>query len=76
MTLWTLLALFILGCAIFEFASRIVTRLEADGDFNSPLYHVLVSIAANGAALAVASILKIYKRVNNVVKVNLYTITR
>jgi len=42
-----------------------ITHLEADGDYSSIKYTILVSVAANGVALAVASLLTIYKRVNS-----------
>ena len=55
------LMLFLLGCALFEFSSRLITHLEEKKDYSSILYNVLIWCSAGGAALAIVGIMNAYK---------------
>lgn len=57
-----------LGCFMFELSSRVITQFEANGDYGSPVYITLVSVATLGAALSVHCLLAIYVHAVNQLK--------
>lgn len=75
MTVGTLLCLFILGVLIFKVASEYILLIEASlhnpyagHSVTSEQYHFLVLIASSGLALAVASLLELFVRMEKLLR--------
>jgi len=62
---WNQLRLFIIGCLIFEVASRMITVLEKERKFNLH-YLILIYITTAAMGLAIYYILGIYIRFRDV----------
>ena len=59
------------GLALFEFTSRLITHLEAKGDYGSPLYLILLTLTTLGLMIAVNYALSLYIEAKRTVKPNL-----
>jgi len=58
--LWNKFSYMIMGIALFEFTSKLITHLEANGDYTSPLYAILLTLTTLGLMIAINYGLTIY----------------
>lgn len=65
----------VFGITIFEVTSKSITILEANHDFGSILYLILVVFATLGLMLAVHQVLTIYFEIKDSVKTTSNTFT-
>jgi len=55
----------LMGIALFELTSKLITHLEAKGDYTSPLYVILLSLTTLGLMIAINYGLTIYIHLPN-----------
>ena len=58
--LWNELSYMIMGISLFELTSKLITHLEAKGDYGSPLYLILLTLTTLGLMIAINYVLSIY----------------
>jgi len=78
--LWNELSFMIMGIALFELTSKLITHLEANGDYISPLYFILLTLTTLGLMIAVNYVLSIYvyvtKQMSNKCETNFKLVTQ
>jgi len=78
--LWNELSYMIMGIALFELTSKLITHLEANGDYISPLYFILLTLTTLGLMIAVNYVLSIYvyvtKQMSNKCETNFKLVTQ
>jgi len=78
--LWNELSYMIMGISLFEITSKLITHLEAKGDYGSPLYIILLTLTTIGLMIAVNYVLSIYtyvtKQMSNKCETNFKLVTQ
>ena len=78
--LWNELSYMIMGISLFEVTSKLITHLEAKGDYGSPLYIILLTLTTIGLMIAVNYVLSIYtyvtKQMSNKCETNFKLVTK
>jgi len=60
----------IMGIALFELTSKLITHLEAKGDYGSPLYYILLSLTTLGLMIAINYVLTIYIQIKKTLPIS------
>jgi len=78
--LWNEFSYMIMGISLFEITSKLITHLEAKGDYGSPLYIILLTLTTIGLMIAVNYVLSIYtyvtKQMSNKCETNFKLVTK
>jgi len=78
--LWNQFSYMIMGISLFEITSKLITHLEAKGDYGSPLYIILLTLTTIGLMIAVNYVLSIYtyvtKQMSNKCETNFKLVTK
>ena len=76
---WNEFSYMIMGISLFEVTSKLITHLEANGDYGSPLYLILLTLTTLGLMIAVNYVLSIYtyvtKQMSNNCETNFKLVT-